>query len=220
MSDKLITLNQSLQQEAKWMLTRGVLLDESKAVEKVDSDSALDVSGSIQTRIQKHIKSLGKHRLELTRPIDALKKDIMAQEKKLKTDLDAELARLKSMNDAYATAVYEKQEADRLKAEEKAAAEIEDQQQTAEDVFGAGVEFDDNFTPPVVIPEVVKPTASNNRTVIRWNFQVVDPAQVPREFLSVDEKKIRSHVTYKTKMNETPTIPGVNFQKHVSVESR
>lgn len=218
METALISLNTALEKESKWLANRGKLLEDARGITTVNNDNELQVSGAVQTRIQKHVKALEKHRKELTEPLDALKKQIMAQEKDMKASLETEALRLKAMNDSYATRMYEAQEAARKAAQQAAAEVTMSAQQEAENIFGAGVVFDESFTPPV--PEVVKPTTTTNRTVIRWEFEVVDPNQVPREFLSVDESKIRKYRDYQVQIGNTPEIPGVKFDKKVSVESR
>jgi hypothetical protein len=209
-----------LEKESKWIANRGVLLNEAKNIQAVETDNQLEVSGAVQTRIQKHVKALEKHRKTLTEPLDSLKKQIMTQEKELRDALETEATRLKTMNDSYATKKYEDQEAARRKAEQEAAQITLTAQQEAEAIFGAGVQFDATFIPPV--PEVVKPTTMANRTVIRWSFEVINPALVPDEFKTVDESKIRKYRDYvlSTNSNATPEIAGVTFTKTVSVESR
>ncbi len=214
----IVTLNQSLERESKWLSGKVKLLDDARAVIQVKSDSDLETSSAVQTRISKHIKALEKHRKEITEPLDALKKQIMSQEKELRASLETELSRLKAMNDSYATRRLEEQEAAAAKAREESAHVSIDMQKTAESIFGTGVEFDPAFIPS--IPDPVKPTTAAGRTVIRWDFTIIDPHQVPREYLMIDESKIRKFRDYKTQMGEIPELPGVKFTKTVSVESR
>lgn len=218
MTTALMTLKQSLEQETKWLANREKLLSEAGRVASVTSDSDLEVSSAIQTRISKHVKSLEVHRKGITKPLDDMKKQIMDQEKDLLKLLDAELRRLKAMNDAYATRRLEEQEAAHKAAEEKISHETINAQQQAESIFGAGVQFDAAFIPPA--PSVVKPTTIAGRTVIRWEFEVISPNDIPREFLSVDDAKIRKFRDYQIEIGKDPEIPGVKFTKKVSVESR
>ena len=70
------------------------------------------------------------------------------------------------------------------------------------------------------VPTVSAPKSSANRMVERWSFEVLDSAAIPREFLSVDEGKIRAWMQAQTKLGITPQLPGVAFEKTVFVEAK
>lgn len=214
----LISLNQSLEQESKWLALKSKLLDDARAVVSVQSDSDLNKSSSIQTSLSKHVKALDKIRKELTEPLDTMKKQIMAQQKELIDSLDKELARLKAMNEAYATRRLEEQEAAKKLHEETVSHQTIDTEVQIKNLFGNSAQFDPSFVPPA--PQVIKPTTIAGRTVIRWEFEIIDANAIPREFLSVDESKIRKFRDYQIEIGNIPEIPGVKFTKKVSVESR
>lgn len=205
---------------AKWIEDRDKLVFEAGTVAKVDSDHDLEIAGGIQTSIQKHLKALEKHRKELTAPLDDLKKQIMAQEKELAGPLQTNLDRLKGMNDTYATKKAAEAEAARQRMIEEQAARMmkEPEPVAADNPFGNEVTFEPE--PVQLAPLPSGPRASNNRMVTRYDFEILAPNQVPREFCTVDESKIREYIKMSIKLNREPEIPGVNFIKRVSVEAR
>jgi len=77
----------------------------------------------------------------------------------------------------------------------------------AEELLNAPVEVG-----PVVVPEVVVPVLSAPRVagagamVTVWNFEIVDPQAIPRQYLTVDESAIRKVVQA---LKEQANIPGV-----------
>lgn len=208
--------------EIQWLERRNTLLQSASSIQSVESDADLSRAGTIQTEINKHIKALGNARLELTRKLDAVKKDIMNQERDMAADLSAELARIKRLNDAYATRLAAEAEAERRRQQdverERQAAEAA-KQIKAQELFGAEATVTPEPSPaPYVEPE--KPKLENNRMRKRWTFTVINDTAVPREFLSINEQAIRAHINYCDKIGKDPVIPGVAFVAHMSVESR
>lgn len=59
-----------------------------------------------------------------------------------------------------------------------------------------------------------KPEVAGVRTREAWTFRVIDASRVPREFLAVDEKKIRAHVA---EHGDSRPIPGVSIEKTTQV---
>lgn len=214
---EVLSLNQAVERESKWIVSRAALIADAEGVVDVKNDSQLEVSSAIYTRISKHISALEKIRKSVTGPLDDLKKQIMAQERELKATLETEQERLKRLNDAYATEKFKREQAERQAAIE-AAAKAAIESDTAADLFGnADVQ---TVTEPVYIPTAEKPRTSAGRTVIRWEFEIIDANQVPREFMSVDESKIRKYRDYQIQIGNDPAIPGVKFIRNISVESR
>lgn len=213
----IVPLDVALATETKWLSNRNTLIADAENIAAVNSDSDLDVSSAVYTRISKHISALEKFRKSITAPIDDLKKQIMNQEKAFRADLEAHAARIKRMNDAYATTKYDREQAERQAAIDRMAHDGVSAYNAAIDLFGPGVDIVEEGT---LIPNARKATVSDGRTVIRWEFEVIDPNQVPREFLSVDETKIRGYRDYQVKIGNIPEIPGVKFTRNVSVESR
>ena len=206
----------------EWIARRDCLLSDAAIVNEVVSDDQLNAAGRVQAEISKHIKELDKERKAYTAPIDKVKKEIMACEKTMRADLEAEFSRLKKMNDAYATEVARKadEERRRREAEEhKAAMEAVECQREAEEAFGPGVAVEEV---PVVEPEPVKKTVKTeaNRMVKRWSYELVDLNKVPRELLSLDSKKVNAYLNYCKSQDRDPAADGIRFTSRMSVESR
>lgn len=73
---------------------------------------------------------------------------------------------------------------------------------------------------PVAAPLPQAPKVEGARLVTRWSHRITDPTAVPREYLTVDDGKIRAGRDFQVKMGREPAIPGVEFTKSISVEGR
>ena len=80
----------------------------------------------------------------------------------------------------------------------------------------AGIKAPDIELPPPVeaAPPTVEKTVRSSEgkaTMVKtWKHEVTDPDQVPREYLTVDEKKIRAAVK-----DGVRSIPGVNIYEDI-----
>lgn len=217
----------ALAKKQEWLEKRDSLLNTSSKITEVNSTESLEVSGATQALIGKHIKELAAERLAVTRPIDDVKKQIMASEKELVKSLESEMTRIKKLNDDYATEQYrlaQIRQQEQLKAAAEAQRKIDEQQAElmAGNPFGDSAEFaplDEVLTIPHIETEK-PPTLANNRTVTRWSFEIIDPANVQREFCKPDESLIRTWMNYQVKLGNTPELPGVVFNSKISVEGR
>lgn len=228
MSSQVIVANVSSDALAKqdaWIAKRDGILERSGKISAVETDADLEMSGWVQAQMSTLTKEIERARLEVTRPLDEVKKQIMAAEKDMCARLSTEFARIKKLNDAYATKKQAEAEAERARIEaiKRAAAEQEAREQMereraareeadrkrreAEALFGAGAVVDvapvvepapAPALPPVpeIIPRVSAPSTGSNSFVTTFKFEIVDAAKVPREFCTVDESKIRSAVQY------------------------
>lgn len=235
---QVVTLrSDALAKKEKWIAKRETLLEKSKSIVAVSNDSDLQKSGKLQTSMSKHIKELAKERLNVTRPIDAIKKSIVQAEKEMVADLQSEQTRIKNINDAYATEQDRlnriKLEEERVKAAEAAAAELKRQQELekqmmaqADNPFGESAQF----APPaedVPVPEPVAPPVlqtpvglDTSRRVKRWTYVIDDESRVPREYCTPDPKKVRAYMDLQIKLGNDPEMAGVTFTSRISVESR
>lgn len=178
-----------------WCAERGALIADAAAITEVRTDGQLEDAGAVQTAISKAIKKLEAARKSVTAPLDDAKKSIMAQEKRLARPLTEQLERLKQMTSAYATEVAARIAAERSEQErrEQEAAEAAAAQAEADPFgFNGGGE---QAEPPAFVPTPIvtrMPHTSSNRIVERWDYEITDAARVPRELMSVDERKVRA----------------------------
>ena len=68
---------------------------------------------------------------------------------------------------------------------------------------------------PMAAPTGLKTDLATTSTRMRWAFQVADAAKVPREFLCVDEKKIRAAVAQGAR-----EIPGISIYEEETLATR
>lgn len=207
----------------RWLSTRNTLLVSAAAVTAVENDAALDDAGRIEARIKKSLKELETERKAFTAPIDEVKKQIMAKEKSLAAPLKTELDRIHAMTVAYATECNRRVEAERRAREAAEAAAAEAQAAAEEtDPFGFNGPVPAPAVPPPA-PAPQMPRTSSNRFVEKWDFTVVDERAVPRELLSVDERKVRAFLAarkaegYKA---DQVSVPGLRISATVQVYSR
>jgi hypothetical protein len=213
----------ALSRAGKWIAERDSILEKAAIVTAVDSRERLEASGTVQTAIAKHIKALDKERKSVTEPLDAVKKQIMAQEKELAANLTRELARLKAMNDAYATQLAAEAEAERRRIaeeERRAAMEAADRAAKAKAIFGESVSVRTPEPTPQPVAPPEKVALAGSRTVKRWEFAIFDTSMVPSDYLVVDEARVRAHIKNAEAMGRNPDIPGIRFTSKISVESK
>jgi hypothetical protein len=75
-------------------------------------------------------------------------------------------------------------------------------------------EYQAGGTPTAIIPEPAKVQGISVRKV--WEFEITDPAAVPRELCSPDGTKIRAWI----KMGHTASVPGVRIFERDQVSAR
>lgn len=222
MAEDIITV-QNLRGDAlarctAWLATRDELVAEAAGVESVETDDALTAAGQLLTRLKRHAKELEGERKAVTQPLDDVKRQIMDQEKTMVADIDRETRRVKGLCDAYATRRAREAEAARIEAQRRAAEEAV-RREAAAAVFGESAVIQAPAPSPVA-PPPAPPKAAGSRMVTRYEFEVVAPALVPREFCVPDPKAIRAWMEFQVKTGRTPDMPGVRFTSRMSVESR
>jgi len=210
----------ALERASKWTAQRAALLDLAPTITTVANQAEAERAVSLANAIRDHIKALDTERRKVTAPLDKMKSDIMAQEKSMRSDLEAERTRIKSLSDAYATrlAIERTAEAKRqIEAAEAARMEAAERAAEAERLWGPEA---DEPAPELATLAAPPPVAkiAGARMVKRWTHWIQDASAVPREYLTVDDAKIRAYVSYTTKLGNDPVVPGVVFEARMSVE--
>ena len=234
-----------------WLARRDTTLETARGYAAINDETVADAVGTVIQQLQKLAKQLDDNRKELTRPLDAAKKQLTSQQKELQAPIDAEYTRLRAMLGDYATRkAQEREEAERAarqaeaearmlaeeearKAAEEAAKEAEKQAKIAE-VFGISAtqaqpqpQAEQLPPPPPVVTAVPVPIVPEKTivagmkqvTVITW--EIVNPAELDRKFLSPDEKKIRAFADDIKKNGLDPEAiaePGIVFHKEIRMD--
>ena len=219
-----------LSSRSEWFEIKKELIAEGEVFELIESPIGFKAATSLQSQIKKHIKALEVHRMDITRPIDALKKQFMDQEKEFVQELDETLDKVLKVTNEYATKVRqeeEKEEKRRQEAEreriQKELAEQQEKDEKFKELFG------DNATteqpaPIVVSSPAFKPSklkaSADAKMVDVWFFEVIDLKKIPREFLKLDETLVRVFMQREKKANREPKLDGFAFTKKTKVQSR
>lgn len=229
-----------------WLARRDTTIETARGYAAINDEAVADAVGAVIQQLQKLTKQLDDNRKELTRPLDAAKKQLTSQQKELQAPIDAEYTRLRSMLGEYATRkAQEREEAERAarqaeaearllaeeearKAVEEAAKEAEKQAKIAE-VFGVAAnqpqpQAEQLPPPPVVIPTPIVPEktiVAGMKQVVVITWEIVNPAELDRKFLSPDERKIRAFADDIKRNGLDPEAivePGIKFHKEIRMD--
>jgi len=186
-----------------------------------------DATYQTATNGLKKIKGVRKMIKDLLDPMvkaayDAYKK-IGDRRKEVESPLDEAERHLKNQMAKY----VDEKERERREAERKARAEADAKMREAEKAADEGRHTEADIAlqeaaqmedaPP---PVIAAPTVAGAHSTKRWTFEILDPDQIPREYLAVDEGKIRA-IARTTKNTETPqAIPGVKFYLKTGIAVR
>ena len=222
----IVEVKTSIQAD-NWTNARDLLIERAHEVCAVTNEHEFEIAGAIQAEGTKLIKKLENARKEVTGPIDDIKKQIIAKEKELRAGIESEVNRIKALTSAYATEQARKAEEERrmIEAAERKAAEMAVAAETAkaEDPFGFNAPAAPTATPLIPTATVKAAHSSSNRVVEKWDFSVYDANAVPRDFLSVDEAKVRAFLAAKKAegyRHDQIVIPGVKISATMQVYSR
>ena len=217
-----------------WRTQRDGLIDIAKLVVAVNDADTLAKAGAVYTEATRLIKELATRRLELTRPLDSAKKQIMDAEKAAVAALESEQKRVNALMSDYATkqAQAAREEARRREREAAEAAEAEacaqaQAQKEAEALFGP----DATVAAPVPVapvqqapaPYIEQAKTETNTFSKVTKFEVVAPAKVSQEIMTVDEGKIRKFLAYRKEMGDdmdSIVLDGIRVWQEVKVSAR
>jgi hypothetical protein len=203
------------------------LLEVAQAYE-IDSPDMAAAAAEELGAIKAKAKQLDELRKSMTRPLDEANARIMdlfrgPQDLLAKAEMTIkgaigkwqQLANQRAEEARRAAEAVARAERERLDAERKAAEEAArqaaadgDESAAAEAqakavVLAAEAEVVEHLAPAVVEAPQKLAGVSTRKD---WDFEIVDPAAIPREYLAIDEKKIRAYVKA---MKSDAKIPGV-----------
>jgi len=199
-------------------LTASIALVE-RDIQEITTEAEADAMGAYLKEVKAKAKALTAKRMEMTRPLDDSKKKIMAM---FKPVLDR-LGDLESL--AKKTIVAYQSKIERLRIEEQAKREAEERRLREEQEAKAQALVDAGFTDvaeavqaeeveqpePVELPRA-KPAGLTERTY--WRFRITDENMIPREFLMVDNVKIKKVVN---ELKEATAIPGIEVYSEKAI---
>ena len=185
----------------------------AQAVEITD-DATLSQAIGIAGDAKRIIKAVDAKRKDVTADASAFVKRVNAACKLITDPLDAAETEIKGKERTYRA----RAELERRKKEEKARQEARElQAKIDKEAAEKGVEAPK--VPEPVMPKAKAPVRSANGTASyerrEWKFEITDVEKVPREYLMVDERKIRDAVKMGTRV-----IPGVRIFEDVNTVHR
>lgn len=219
-----ITIDPAEMVKAEWLQKRDELLVQADSVIEVSNQQQFEYAAKIQSAITKHAKQLNAARLDVTRKIDDIKKDIMAQERSMVESMEGHKDRLRTLNKSYAQRIEMQRQKAEAELEEKrrqAAADAVAQEQRVKELFGDEATLTAAPTePPVTIPAVPLPKSKSVTVFTVTKHEVVDVNKLPREYMIVNDRAIKAAIKAQQAMGHAPAIPGVRIWTEKDVRSR
>ena len=182
------------------------------------------------SELKKHIYATEEKRKDYTYPLDQLKKQMIADERKITDPLQLILKILnrKLIDWADSQEQIRKVEAEKRRQEELKALEAERNRQLelasktdSEEAAKAVEQIETNVArleqTPVTISNTVRTESGSWGIQTRWRARIVDTALIPREFLEPNMVEINK---YATKHKEAAVIPGIEFYSEKGGMSR
>jgi type I site-specific restriction-modification system R (restriction) subunit len=175
-----------------------------------EADQIVRQKVTVYTTEQERIRREEEDRLERERQ-EAERK---AREERERQEAEARAKREQAEKEAREAAELERQAKDAAdrEAAEKLAAEARQAAEEAQTAESAIASLPEPELPKAIVPKAAAPTGTSTRKV--WKVTAIDKAQVPAEFLVVDEKAIREAMRTGLRENgNPPEIPGVTFEQ-------
>ena len=219
---QLHTIDTGALWRAEWIDERDKLIAIAVNLPAVETQQMLDLAGDMISRCAKHRKQLNQARLIITRQIDALKKQIMDQEKELARDLNDEEQRLRSISSVYLTEEDHRRRRAEAEAEQlrrQAAQDAIEKENAAYAAFGSAAEIQQQ---PEVLPApaTVKTRPATAGTTTRWDFEILDLNRLPRCYLVPESKSIKSAIRAMVDQGLTPQIDGLRIYSQIDIRAR
>ena len=173
-----------------WYQSRDELIDKAVAVSQVTNPEENKAASALNKEITRMLKQASSCRLEITRPLDQIKKAIMNAYRIAGEPLEGVQDELKKMMADFARAEEQKRLEERKRIEEQ-------QQQQVEDQFTEFLKEGDpnaQFTPIITeqkVDHIKAEKTDDSRVVKRLQFEILNVNEIPRQFMKVNEAAIR-----------------------------
>ena len=185
--------------DAESYVAAGELWKSIKALRKKVADTFDDL---IQAAHLAHKKAVEKKKMH-DNPLDAAERIV----KTAMSNYDLEQERIRKAEEDRLREIERKAEEER-RLQEAILLEADGQKEVAEAVMEAPV-----YVAPVVIPKATPKLQGGPVFQTRWDFEIIDVNQIPRQYMIPDQVKIRQIVTA---LKSQANIPGVRaYEKRV-----
>jgi len=189
------------------------LAEEVKAMTVTDEESYKAVGEAIKSLhdhekdVKESLREIKSKAYNLHKGITAAEKDILAGIDQLRTEKKREMARWQAEQERKRREEEERlrREVEKKLEEERLRKALELEKEGKKDEAEAALN-EPAFVPPPPPPTQAVPKVQGVKFRTVWKFKIVDEAKIPREYLMVDEKKIRKVVEA---LKEQANIPGI-----------
>ena len=213
----------------EWIEARDKVVRDAQAVTAVTGQADYDTGSDTLRQITRMSNRLEELRKDFSKPFLQAQKAIKAAADEARQPLEEEKKRVSDLLSQYKAEERRRRAEEERKAEEERQAKLREQAEQAEaarELLGedAEPETEPEPEPAVLVPRETR--SDSSRTVERLVFRVEDEEQVPRPFLSVDERKIRAwrdenkERIQKALADGQQPVPGVVFEIETKVTSR
>lgn len=194
---RLPELKSEVRISKEWFAERDLLIGEASVISTISNSEDFSLGALLLNKITKASNSLEKMRRTLSKPFNDSLKLIKAASDRARSPLEEVKLELKSK-----LADYANRQAEQYEKEEKLLETLKEeslQQEKfltglAEKEFGCADTELFNSIEMELENTVEKAKASTVAVKSRISFEIIDEYKVPREFLSVDESKIRTWI--------------------------
>ena len=203
-------------------------LDEIKHIDqaqfkivKIKDDTTFQSASDLMGLAKKKIKEITDKRMKFTRPLDQLKKDIIAEVQpqidlleQIIADQNKEVLAYKEEQDRILKEQQEKEERERKRKEAELQRRLESaKKEETKEKLQEELELTQTEVP--VVQETFKPKGLSFREV--WKYRIIDEDKIPRTYMVPNEKLLSEMAS---KMKGKIEVPGVKFYQEKITANR
>lgn len=203
-------------------------LDEIKHIDqaqfkivKIKDDTTFQSASDLMGLAKKKIKEITDKRMKFTRPLDKLKKDIIAEVQpqinlleQIIADQNEEVLAYKEEQDRILKEQQEKEERERKRKEAELQRRLESaKKEETKEKLQEELELTQTEVP--VVQETFKPKGLSFREV--WKYRIIDEDKIPRTYMVPNEKLLSEMAS---KMKGKIEVPGVKFYQEKITANR
>lgn len=211
-ANKLITANQAI---AEFQTVQKQIAEFSSKIKDivVSNEDSLTIAEELAKQGRRLTNTIDDRRKEMTKPYLDTKKEIDTFAKQLTSNLEEATSKLRSQILNFKREQEKKKQAELKRLEEEQRKREEEERKKQEQIEEeTGVKIENSNT--AIEKEYIEKQKELNQSAPKgmrkvWTFKVTDEEKIPREFLTIDESKIKQAIK-----NGARKIAGLNvFQK-------